>query len=61
MVKKIAIVSLSSGILGEEFAKHEVEIGIKRLEEYDLEIKMMPHAQHGIEYVKNHPKERADD
>ena len=34
MVKKIAIVSLSSGILGEEFAKHEVEIGIKRLEEY---------------------------
>ncbi len=29
MVKKIAIVSLSSGIFGEEFAKHEVEIGIK--------------------------------
>lgn len=61
MVKKIAIVSLSSGILGEEFAKHEVEIGIKRLEEYGLEIKMMSHAQSGIEYVKNHPKERAED
>lgn len=61
MVKKIAIVSLSSGILGEEFAKHEVEIGIKRLEEYGLEINMMPHAQSGIEYVKNHPKERAED
>ncbi|MBQ8326033.1 MAG: LD-carboxypeptidase [Lachnospiraceae bacterium] len=61
MVKKIAIVSLSSGILGEEFAKHEVEIGIKRLEEYGLEINIMPHAQSGIEYVKNHPKERAED
>ena len=61
MVKKIAIVSLSSGILGEEFAKHEVEIGIKRLEEYGLEINMMPHAQSGIEYVKNHPQERAED
>ena len=61
MVKKIAIVSLSSGILGEEFAKHEVEIGLKRLEEYGLEVVMMPHAQSGIEYVKNHPKERAED
>lgn len=61
MIKKIAIVSLSSGILGEEFVRHEAEIGIKRLEEYGLEIKMMPHAQSGIEYVKNHPKERAED
>jgi len=61
MVKKIAIVSLSSGILGEEFAKHEVEIGVKRLKEYGIEVKMMPHAQSGIEYVKNHPKERAED
>lgn len=61
MVKKIAIVSLSSGILGEEFVKHEVEIGIKRLEEYGLEIEIMPHAKNGIEYVKNHPKERAED
>ena len=61
MVNKIAIVSLSSGILGEAFAKHEVEIGIKRLEAYGLEINMMPHAQSGMEYVKNHPKERAED
>ena len=61
MVKKIAIVSLSSGILGEEFAKHEVEIGKKRLQEYGLEIAMMSHAQNGIEYVKDHPKERAED
>ena len=61
MVKKIAIVSLSSGILGEEFAKHEVDIGIKRVAEYGLEINIMPHAQSGIEYVKSHPDKRAED
>ena len=61
MVKKIAIVSLSAGILGEEFVKHEVEIGVKRLEEYGLDIKIMPHAKRGIEYVKNRPEKRADD
>ena len=61
MVKKISIVSLSSGIAGEDIAKHELEIGIKRLEEYGAEVKIMPHALSGIEYVRNHPKERADD
>ena len=34
---KVAIVSLSSGILGETFAKHELEIGLRRLREYGLE------------------------
>ena len=33
-VKKIGILSLSSGILGEEFVKHELEIGVSRLQEY---------------------------
>ena len=55
MVKNIAIVSLSSGTIGEAFAAHEVEIGIRRLKEYGLNVIMMPHAQKGIEYVKNHP------
>lgn len=58
MIKNIAIVSLSSGTIGEDFARHEVEIGLRRLNEYGLNVKMMPHAQRGIEYVKNHPKER---
>ena len=30
----IAIVSLSRGTIGEDFVAHEVEIGIRRLEEY---------------------------
>ena len=28
---KVAIVSLSSGMLGEEFCSHNIEIGVKRL------------------------------
>lgn len=60
-VKKVAIVSLSSGTIGEEFAKHEVEIGLRRLEAYGLQVNMMPHAQMGIDYVKKHPEHRAQD
>ena len=30
---KVAIVSLSSGILGEEGCRHQVDLGIKRLRE----------------------------
>lgn len=61
MVKKIAIVSLSQGTIGEHFVSHEVELGLKRLKDMGVEVVMMPHAMSGIEYVKNHPKERAED
>ena len=47
--------------LGEAFAKHELEIGIKRLEALGLNVTFMPHALKGIEYVRNHPEERAAD
>ena len=57
----MALVSLSAGTIGEDFVKHEVNIGLKRLEEFVLNVKVMPHAMKGIEYIKNHPKERADD
>lgn len=30
-VKTVAIVSLSSGVLGEDFVQHEVKIGLERL------------------------------
>lgn len=30
MIKTVGIVSLSNGALGEDFAKHELEIGIKQ-------------------------------
>ena len=60
-VKTIGLVSLSSGILGEDFVAHEYEIGMKRLREYGLDIKVMDHALNGIDYIKNHPERRAED
>ena len=61
MVKKIAIVSLSDGILGEQFVQHEVEIGLRRLKEHGFRVEFMPHAKAGMEYIKNHPEDRAKD
>lgn len=60
-VKTVGIVSLSSGILGEPFVAHERELGLRRLEEFGLRVKLLPHALSGVEYVKNHPEERAAD
>ncbi len=61
MIRNVAIVSLSSGILGEPYVRFEVEIGLKRLEEYGLNVKFMPHALRGMEYVREHPEKRAED
>lgn len=59
--KTIAIVSLSSGILGEDSIKHEFKIGLTRLKEYNLHIKIMPNALKGVDYLKSHPEARAED
>ena len=61
MIKNVAIVSLSAGTIGEDFARHEVEIGVKRLRDFGLNVQFMPHAMKGIEYVKSHPEDRASD
>ena len=61
MIKNISIVSLSSGIAGEPSARFELEIGLKRLEEYGLNVKFMPNALKGIEYTSAHPEKRAED
>ena len=61
MIKNIAIVSLSSGIAGESFVRFEVEIGLRRLREFGLNVVFMPNALKGIEYTKEHPEKRAED
>jgi len=61
MVKKIAIVSLSAGTIGEDFVAHEIARGLKRLGSYGLQVQLMPHAMRGIAYVKAHPEDRAAD
>ena len=58
---KVAIVSLSKGILGESFAKHELDLGIKRLKEFGLEPVFMPNALKSMEYLESHPEKRASD
>lgn len=57
----VGIVSLSSGILGEEFVRYEVEIGLKRLRDFGLGVKFMPNALAGLDFIKAHPEKRAQD
>ena len=61
MIKTVGIVSLSSGIIGEDFIRFEVEIGLRRLREYGLTVKFMPNAQKGLAYIREHPEKRAED
>lgn len=58
---RVAVVSLSSGMLGEEFCSHDVELGSKRLREFGLEPVFMPNALKGIDHLKQHPQDRAAD
>ena len=60
-IRNIAIVSLSCGLVGAPFVQFEAEIGLRRLKEYGLNVKFMPHARMGIEYTMNHPEKRAED
>ncbi len=61
MIRNVAIVSLSSGILGEPFIRFELEIGLRRLNEMGLNVRFMPHALKGLDYVRDHPEKRAED
>ena len=58
---KVAIVSLSRGILGLPGCKHELDLGIRRLEEMGLVPIIMPNSLKDIDYLEKHPEERAED
>ncbi len=58
---KVAIVSLSAGILGEPFCAHYIDLGQKKLKALGLEPVFMPNALKGIEYLDEHPEKRAED
>ena len=60
-IKTIGVVSLSSGMLGEDFAKRQRELGIQRLEAYGIKVKFMTNALKGIAYLNEHPEARAAD
>lgn len=61
MVKSIAVVSLSRGILGEPFIEHELKIGLSRLEGCGLKVKFMENTLRGLDYLDQHPEARAAD
>lgn len=59
---KVAIVSLSSGILGEDWAIHKLDIAKERLEkDFGLNVVVMPNALKGINFLDQHPELRAKD
>ncbi len=58
---KVAIVSLSSGMLGDASCSHNIEIGVRRLRGFGLEPVFMPNALKGIDYLSCHPDKRAED
>lgn len=59
--KTVEIVSLSSGIIGESFVSHELNIGVERLKAMGLQVKFSKHALKGIDYINEHPEDRAAD
>lgn len=61
MVKTVALVSLSRGLIGEDFIAHEYALGVRRLEEMGLKVKLMPNAGKGLSYLAEHPEKRAED
>lgn len=59
---KVAIVSLSSGLAGEELFRHRYKQGKKRLEEeFGLNVVTMSNALKGLDYLNEHPEARAKD
>jgi len=60
-IKDITIVSLSRGILGESFIKHELDIGVERLKSFGVDVHFSTNALKGLDYIEKHPEERARD
>ena len=58
---RVAVICLSSGILGEPYCAHEKELGIKKLREFGLEPVFTEHALMGNDYIMSHPEARAAD
>ena len=61
MIRTVEIVSLSRGVLGEDFAAHELRLGTERLKSMGLQVKFSPNALKGLEYIREHPEDRAAD
>ena len=56
---RIAVISLSNGLLGESFCAHQKELGVKKLREFGLEPVFTKSALMGMDYMISHPEELA--
>ncbi|TPI02284.1 S66 family peptidase [Mycoplasma struthionis] len=57
----VAIISLSSGLLGESFCLEQKLLAEKRLKELNLNFVYTPNALKGIDYLEKNPQKRAED
>ena len=58
---KVAVICLSSGVIGEPYCAHEKELGEKKLREMGLEPVFTRHALRGADFILSHPEARAAD
>jgi len=58
---KIAIISLSRGLLGEDFMAHQRKLIEERLHSFGLEVVYTPHALAGLEFLEKNPEKKAED
>lgn len=58
---KVAVICLSSGVIGEPYCAHEKELGVKKLFEMGLEPVFTEHALMGKDFILRHPEARAAD
>lgn len=58
---KVAIISLSSGILGEPYTAYQKVLIEKRLNEFGLEVVFTPNSLKGMEFIEKNPQTRAED
>lgn len=58
---RVAIVSLSDGMLGDPSCAHRIGIGVQRLKSLGLQPVFMPNALRGSDYLAEHPEKRAAD
>lgn len=58
---KVAVISLSSGMLGDKGCAHEIRLGVNTLRNFGLEPVFTRHALKGSSFISKHPELRAAD
>ncbi|WP_406616754.1 hypothetical protein [Mycoplasmopsis adleri] len=57
----LAVVSLSSGVLGEQFCSHSVRLAKERAKQFGLNLYFTKHCLDGLKTLSEHPELRTKD